>query len=74
MRIFGRHRTHDEKEIRAATVATEKSAQEADEDVAIQRGRLAEERESIIPVLKRLHEQNHVADALIYVIETSRKK
>jgi hypothetical protein len=78
MKIFGRHRrrqcTEGEGEIEAAKMATEESARAADEDIAVQQVKLAEERESIMPLIKRLHDQNHVADALIHVIETSRKK
>ena len=74
MKIFRQRRHHDDDEIEAARAATDASIRTADEDVAIQKERLTEERESIIPMIQRLREQNHVADAIVHVIEVSRKK
>lgn len=44
------------------------SSRRADRDFETQRSRLAEERVSLFPVLRRLHERNHVDEALRMLI------
>jgi hypothetical protein len=71
--IFRRHRNCTREEIEAAKTATEESASTASKDLETQRSRLNEERKTIVPMLRRLHDQNHVAEALIRVLETGRR-
>lgn len=69
--MWRKKRSHQniKEEIEAAKQAAEESAEEAQNDVEIQRKRLDEERSTIIPMIRQMHSQNHVADAIIRVIE-----
>jgi hypothetical protein len=67
-----RARTADD-EITAAREATEESASQAASDVEAQQQRLDWERRVLTPAFRRLHERNHVADAIVKIIESSEK-
>ena len=71
---FRKRHVHTEEEIKAAAEATEKSAKMADEDLVNQRHQLEEERKTVTPTIKRLHDNNHVAEALIKLIEMGRRE
>jgi len=49
------------------------SARRAIADLEAQRRHLEEERQTVTPVFKALREKNHVAEALIKIIESSEK-
>jgi len=74
MKWFRKHRRDTEAEIKVARRAAEESAETAASDVATQRERLAEEHATIVPTIRQLHDQNHVAEALVKIIEGARRR
>lgn len=71
---FRRHRQYTQTEIRVAKRAAEESAEAAEIDVNTQRERLNEERATIVPTIRQLHDQNHVAQALMKIIEGAHRR
>jgi hypothetical protein len=73
MRLQRRRERVASDEVKAAREETEKSTQQADADVEAQLRHLEEERRTLTPAFRQLREKNHVADALIEIIESSRE-
>jgi hypothetical protein len=60
-------------EIAQARVVTAQSARQAAADLTSQEQKLDWERSVLAPAIRKLHQKNHVADAIIQLIESSRK-
>jgi hypothetical protein len=74
MKLFRRHHIpNTTAEIERARAETERSARQSEADLMNQAQKLKWERTVVAPVFRQLHDKNHVADAIIQLIEDSRK-